>query len=171
MMSEPMVSRRTRFDDLLIDEDLLYAAMEEARRVLASPAIEERLSGNSARKPWWRGGGRWIGGLTGGTFLMVILAAASIVGSHGTYRVVLVGLIVVGALAGFVLLCGARQARSRRRDIRAALNRRGFELCLDCGYSLQDLPLGSNRCPECGAPREPMLSTASKQVHAAESKP
>jgi hypothetical protein len=38
-----------------------------------------------------------------------------------------------------------------RREIRAAMNARGFELCPQCGYWLKGLGADSPRCPECGA--------------------
>ena len=43
--------------------------------------------------------------------------------------------------------------RFRKRQLRAAMKRRGFDLCEDCGYWLKGLSPGQEHCPECGATR------------------
>ena len=40
-----------------------------------------------------------------------------------------------------------------RREIRDAMNARGFALCPKCGYWLKGLDPDSPRCPECGTER------------------
>ena len=42
-----------------------------------------------------------------------------------------------------------------RKGIRDALRRQAYEVCTNCGYWLRDLPDDIDRCPECGAEREP----------------
>lgn len=44
--------------------------------------------------------------------------------------------------------------RARRPFIRRALNNLGHPVCIGCGYLLHGI--SSERCPECGAAREPM---------------
>jgi hypothetical protein len=40
-----------------------------------------------------------------------------------------------------------------------ALRERGYDVCLNCGYWLRGLPEDEDRCPECGAKRQPMPET------------
>ena len=151
-----MTAGRTRhFDDLDIDEDILYAAMEEARRM-----PEPRTPSRSASTPHRRNNAararRNSTTLTGGTFLMALFAFAALISAHGSTRLILACLAVLGILLGFVLLLGGGQTRQNRCAIRAALNRRGFHLCIECGYSLEGLPADSAKCPECGAHHAPV---------------
>jgi hypothetical protein len=44
--------------------------------------------------------------------------------------------------------------RLHRRQFREAMRRRGFELCLGCGYWLKGLSDDITHCPECGRDRE-----------------
>lgn len=57
-----------------------------------------------------------------------------------------VALVVTG-------VCSRLHWRSQRRQLRAAMRRHGFDLCLRCGYWLKGLSRDQTRCPECGAPR------------------
>jgi hypothetical protein len=43
------------------------------------------------------------------------------------------------------------------RPIRRAMREVGFDLCIDCGYDLRHLPEATEKCPECGMRRAPML--------------
>lgn len=51
-------------------------------------------------------------------------------------------------------VCSRLHWRSQHRQLRAAMRRRGFDLCSRCGYWLKGLGPEQTRCPECGAPRE-----------------
>jgi hypothetical protein len=53
----------------------------------------------------------------------------------------------IGQVASALCLCIVPRLRERRfkTDVRG----RGYEVCLECGYSLQGLP-DIHRCPECG---------------------
>lgn len=53
-----------------------------------------------------------------------------------------------GASIG-LLPCGFLFQNRIGRAIRAELNRRGYPVCVPCGYVLRDLP--APRCPDCGA--------------------
>ncbi|MBT8486178.1 MAG: hypothetical protein HKO59_11610 [Phycisphaerales bacterium] len=55
-----------------------------------------------------------------------------------------------------ICVCGACSRvhwRFYRRKLRAAMQRRGFDLCSTCGYWLKGLGERQGRCPECGASR------------------
>ncbi|MEM9064596.1 MAG: hypothetical protein AAGB51_03805 [Planctomycetota bacterium] len=52
-----------------------------------------------------------------------------------------------------IAICSRFYWRSQRRQLRAAMRRRGFDLCPGCGYWLKGLPRGKTLCPECGAKR------------------
>lgn len=64
--------------------------------------------------------------------------------------------VLTAGLTGFIIggLWARWLLRSRRRELRRAMLRYGFELCAECGYWLKGLGDDVKRCPECGAPRE-----------------
>ena len=39
--------------------------------------------------------------------------------------------------------------------VRRVVQRHGYEICIKCGHWMQGLTTDAERCPECGAPREP----------------
>lgn len=43
------------------------------------------------------------------------------------------------------------------KPIRRAMRESGFVLCIECGYELRHLSPTTDKCPECGAKREPIL--------------
>ena len=43
------------------------------------------------------------------------------------------------------------------KPIRRAMRESGFDLCIECGYELKQLSPTTDKCPECGAKREPIL--------------
>lgn len=54
-----------------------------------------------------------------------------------------IGVVVAGAWTGI-------HQRLHRHQFRQAMRRRGFELCLGCGYWLKGLGHATSRCTECG---------------------
>ncbi len=40
------------------------------------------------------------------------------------------------------------------KPVRRAMRDRGYDICVGCGYLLNELPPDVDRCPECGRPRE-----------------
>jgi len=50
-----------------------------------------------------------------------------------------------------------------RREMHAAMVRRGFEICPSCGYWLKGLREDSTRCPECGEQRPQTTQSEEEQ--------
>ena len=46
---------------------------------------------------------------------------------------------------------------------RVVVQRHGYEICIKCGYWMQGLTTDAERCPECGAPREPTTDQSGLQ--------
>ena len=42
------------------------------------------------------------------------------------------------------------------KPVRRAMRDHGYVLCIECGYELRGLGDETERCPECGSPREAM---------------
>jgi predicted Zn-ribbon and HTH transcriptional regulator len=95
----------------------------------------------------WRSGCTWIMvclQLAVGTLLL--FGASRICGNY--FAMVLV-MAVVGALWGGISCAVSRRVWDSRvrQELRRELVRRGWRLCIRCGYELQDLP---GACPKCG---------------------
>jgi uncharacterized paraquat-inducible protein A len=85
----------------------------------------------------------------------------------------LIGGVVLSAILGMTILAFALFIASMTIIITVAImasrslyapfarreaRRRGFDVCMSCGYWLHGLGADQGRCPECGATREPMIN-------------
>jgi len=92
------------------------------------------------------------------TWRLLFAAGAGTSLSLLLFFTVLAGQICIWWVAGCLLygiLC--------RREHCYRLRLEGFEVCLHCGYWLRGLGDDVQRCPECGAAREPMPTSPGKQ--------
>lgn len=82
-------------------------------------------------------------------------------------------LLVIGAWASSVVFAWIALALAGRmmysRAHREALREMGYDVCALCGYWLRGLPPDASRCPECGAPHEPVPESSGAALP--ESKP
>ena len=92
-----------------------------------------------------------IGGLLGGGMTLVLVPLFRV------WSGVSDALLIVGAIVGVLLVTRFVAQRLLwwvyRKEIRLAMQRLGYELCVECGYWLKGIPDGQPRCPECGAQR------------------
>ncbi len=122
----------------------------EARSILRSAFFEAtRQTGISVKH--LRAISMLIGGLLGGGLLLSYVVLPG-------FRSARYGWLILGALCVVVAVTARLAARRAvwwvyRKEIRLAMQRLGFELCVDCGYWLKGLPEGELLCPECGAER------------------
>jgi len=86
-------------------------------------------------------------------FVLLSYLAPRMVGIGGCFLAAL----MLGALypAIWLLIAAADYALGRRRTY-GALRLVGYDVCPRCGYWLRGLPEDEDRCPECGAKRQPM---------------
>ena len=66
--------------------------------------------------------------------------------------IVLVLWFVIGGYLGLAYVMGRFEGPACWK----ALRDHGYDTCAKCGYWLQGLPEDEDRCPECGAKRQPM---------------
>ena len=81
----------------------------------------------------------------------VVIGAFLIAMRYPIWLATLVGFMWL-MLAGVPLRVLAQ--RSTTAAFRAELRKRGFDVCMSCGYWLRGLPQETKQCPECGARRE-----------------
>jgi len=117
------------------DPRLIEEAQAEANSLVRIPLI------------WRRGYGR-------NAIIAMTLSIAMILVAEGVRRLdssiwvatpAIVFLFIV-----FAAVFSVTTRRQRMRRFRAALNRRGVFVCMDCGYFLRGLDATSRMCPECG---------------------
>lgn len=101
------------------------------------------------------------GGLQPISALIVLIAGAALLvfyvvltrwivnSAPGSLGDALIHVVPYGGAALGLLVCGYFFQRHIGRAVRCELNRRGYPICVTCGYLLRDLP--APRCPDCGA--------------------
>jgi hypothetical protein len=82
---------------------------------------------------------------------MTSVTLERVVGSIPRISVMILCMIVAFVVAGVWVNV---YMRLHRRRFREAMRRRGFDLCIGCGYWLKGLSDDIKRCSECGRPRE-----------------
>lgn len=123
-----------RIGNVEVDEDTFYDVTEEARKSAPS-GRGQRLAA---------------------AIIMICFGAAALIGSNQpTGR----GIVIFAAVTGaglIITIVWRLVAAGDQQDpgVREALNRRGLNLCVNCGYQLQGLDDNVKQCPECGAARE-----------------
>jgi len=61
---------------------------------------------------------------------------------------------------GMLVIIGLWMREFHKASVYRALREHGYDICLNCGYWLKELPLEkSKHCPECGEEREPLPKT------------
>jgi hypothetical protein len=125
-----MAKKTLRVGDIEVDEDTLYSAMEEAKLNESGP-YPSLMS----------------------VLFMIMLAMAAWSNQWLPSRVSLVLGFLVVCVGVVISVIAPLLMKSRRRDLglRAALYRRGINICVACGYNLQGLDGEITKCPECGS--------------------
>jgi hypothetical protein len=70
-----------------------------------------------------------------------------------------IGIYVICAVAAIALLQRWRFAPL----VRVIVREHGYDVCIKCGYWLRGLDARVDRCPECGAKREPIQNATSDE--------
>jgi predicted RNA-binding Zn-ribbon protein involved in translation (DUF1610 family) len=83
---------------------------------------------------------------------LIWVALSALVGRTFPLGIWLLGMSALTAIIVGVLYHSLMEP-FHRQEVRAAMARRGFEICSACGYWLKGLREDSKRCPECGAER------------------
>jgi hypothetical protein len=91
-------------------------------------------------------------------FGMVGLSAVGFARFGFPWWTVFVAFLLAAAL--FLWLSSVTKRWSMIPELRREVRRRGYEICLKCGYWLRGLDERADRFPECGAKREPMPPSA-----------
>jgi hypothetical protein len=99
----------------------------------------------------------FLPGLLLGSLIVYLLFAMNLTGVPGVLGLIVAGVVLCASVgvSGTILQHRPWYVRSLRLGVR----KRGYEVCLKCGYWLRELPEDEDRCPECGAKRRSMPET------------
>lgn len=119
---------------------------------------DAKFNATFSRRVW-----RWTAGLLIPFLALMAVALLALARHRVTLAAVIfalsIGMVIVGAYA----LSRRVYAPFAWREAR----RKGFDVCVHCGYWLRGLGGDVKQCPECGAEREPMRRENNREPDAA----